>query len=562
MHLHPLSVFDGLSFLVAVFAAWTALDLFQQVRAHQGAGRLAWLTTAAAAMGGGVWSMHFIAMLGFNPAAPVHYDLGLTAASFLLAVAGASLAFLIASRGGGGRVVMAGIVMGASICAMHYLGMAALRTTAVLTYAPAPVALSAAIALSASIAALFAAERARSPLWRLGSAVVLGLAVVGMHHVAMAALTLSPLQSSASLDPPGAPPLMLAVGVAAVTVVILFLALAASMIGQRDKLISIIDAGGVGYWELSLPGQTLWLSGRARKYLDLAHGEAFGPRDFVRKLKPEDLPRRAATLARALNGDGEYNAEYQMRDSGRWLLLRGRLIRSRSGRPMKLAGVITDVTDRRQAFAALATSEHRQRLLINELNHRVKNTLATVQSIAALTARRSSSVEEFMRLFEARLIALSDTHNLLTANGWEKAGLRDLLIQEFRPYAEDRLRMEGPEVTLGAEQSLSMGLILHELVTNAAKYGPLKCPNGAAGWVDVRWSEVDEDGLTVLDWIEHGGPVVAAPTRSGFGSRLIDVSIRTTLAGSATMDYADGRLHCRLLFRPGTTKGAEPAAQK
>jgi len=551
VHLHPLSVFDGLSFLVAVFAAWTALDLFQQARAHQGAGRLAWLTTAAAAMGGGVWSMHFIAMLGFNPAAPVHYDPGLTAASFLLAVAGSSLAFLIASRGGAGRVVIAGIVMGASICAMHYLGMAALRTTAVLTYAPAPVALSAAIALSASIAALFAAERARSPLWRLGSAVVLGLAVVGMHHVAMAALTLSPLQSSASLDPPGAPPLMLAIGVAAVTVVILFLALAASMIGQRDKLISIIDAGGVGYWELSLPGQTLWLSGRARKYLDLAHGEAFGPRDFVRKLKPEDLPRRAATLARALNGDGEYNAEYQMRDSGRWLLLRGRLIRSRSGRPIKLAGVITDVTDRRQAFAALATSEHRQRLLINELNHRVKNTLATIQSIAALTARRSSSVEEFMRLFEARLIALSDTHNLLTANGWEKAGLRDLLIQEFRPYAEDRLRMEGPEVTLGAEQSLSMGLILHELVTNAAKYGPLKCPSEAAGWVDVRWSAVDADGRITLDWVEHGGPVVAPPTRSGFGSRLIDVSIRTTLAGSATMDYADGRLHCRLVFRPG-----------
>ena len=271
----------------------------------------------------------------------------------------------------------------------------------------------------------------------------------------------------------------------------------------------------------------------------------------MRKLKPEDLPRRAATLARALNGDGEYNAEYQMRDSGRWLLLRGRLIRSRSGRPIKLAGVVTDVTDRRQAFAALATSEHRQRLLINELNHRVKNTLATIQSIAALTARRSSSVEEFMRLFEARLIALSDTHNLLTANGWERARLRDLILLEFRPYAEDRLRMQGPEVTLEADQALSMGLILHELVTNAAKYGALSCPEGAPGWVDVAWTEADADGLIALDWVEHGGPSVAPPTRSGFGSRLIDVSIRNTLAGSAAMDYADGRLHCRLSFRPG-----------
>ena len=327
------------------------------------------------------------------------------------------------------------------------------------------------------------------------------------------------------------------------------------MVDQRDKLIAIIDAGGVGYWELALPRQDLWLSGRARKYLVLARGEPFAARDLARKLKPEDMARRTETLERALRGDGDYAAEYQIRDSGRWLQVRGRLIRSRSGKPIKLAGVITDVTDRHQAFAALATSEHRQRLLINELNHRVKNTLATIQSIAALTARRSSSVEDFMRLFEARLIALSDTHNLLTANGWEKARLSDLLVQEFRPYAEDRLRMTGPDVTLGAEQSLSMGLILHELVTNAAKYGPLKCPNEAAGWVEVRWSGLD-DGLVSLDWIEHGGPEVEPPTRTGFGSRLIDTSIRTTLAGSATMDYAHGRLHCRLTFRPGGAPNA------
>jgi len=554
VHLHLFSVFDGLSFLVAVFAAWTALDLFQQVRAHQGGRRLAWLATAGTAMGGGVWSMHSIAMLGFDPGAAVRYDLPLTVVSFLLAVAGSGLAFLIAAgRANRRRMILAGLIMGTGICTMHYVGMAALRTAANLTYAPGLVVLSAAIALFASIAALFAVEQDRSPLWRLTAALILGLAVVGMHHVAMAALTVTPLQTTAPLNPPGAPPLILAVGVAGMTVLILFLALAVAMVDQRDKLIAIIDAGGVGYWELALPGQTLWLSGRARKYLDLAHGESFGPGDFLRKLKPEDLPRRAATLARALDGDGEYNAEYQMRDSGRWLQLRGRLIRSRSGRPIKLAGVITDVTDRRQAFAALATSEHRQRLLINELNHRVKNTLATIQSIAALTARRSTSLEDFIGLFQARLIALSDTHNLLTANGWEKARLRDLLVQEFRPYAEDRLRMTGPDVTLGAEQALSMGLILHELVTNAAKYGALSSPDGAAGWVTVSWTGVDDDGRVTLDWSEHAGPLVTSPTRSGFGSRLIDTSIRTTLAGTAAMDYAEGRLHCRLTFRPGDT---------
>ena len=554
MHLHAVSVFDGLSFLVAVFAAWTALDLFQQVRSHQGGARLAWLATAAAAMGGGIWSMHFIAMLGFDPGSPVRYDLTLTVVSFLLATAGSSLAFLIAAeRADTRRMILAGLVMGAGICAMHYVGMAALRTSAALSYAPGLVAASAAVALLASVAALFAVNQDRSRLWRLTAALVLGLAVAGMHHVAMAALTVTPVQIAAPLDTPGAPPLMLAAAVAGVTVLILFLALAVAMVDQRDKLIAIIDAGGVGYWELALPGQDLWLSGRARKYLGLARGEPFAARDLPRKLKPEDMARRAEALERALRGDGDYAAEYQIRDSGRWLQVRGRLIRSRSGKPIKLAGVITDVTDRHQAFAALATSEHRQRLLINELNHRVKNTLATIQSIAALTARRSSSVEDFMRLFEARLIALSDTHNLLTANGWEKARLRDLLIQEFRPYAEDRLRMEGTDVTLGAEQSLSMGLILHELVTNAAKYGPLKCPDGAAGWIEVRWTDADDDGRVTLDWSEHAGPLVTSPTRSGFGSRLIDTSIRTTLAGTAAMDYAEGRLHCRLTFRPGDT---------
>lgn len=557
MHLHVVSVFDGLSFLVAVFAAWTALDLFQQVRAHQGGGRLAWLATAATAMGGGIWSMHFIAMLGFHPEAPVRYDLALTILSFLLAVVGSSLAFLIAAgREDRRRMVLAGLVMGVSICAMHYVGMAALRTSASLTYAPGLVVLSAAVALFASIAALFAVEQDRSPLWRLTAALVLGLAVVGMHHVAMAALTVTPIQTTASLDPPGAPPLILAVAVAAVTILILFLALAVAMVDQRDKLIAIIDAGDVGYWEMSLPRQTLWISDRARKHLGVAPGAPFTVRDFARKLRPEDIPRRTATLARALKGDGEYDAEYQMRESGRWLQVRGRLMRARSGRARKLAGVIIDVTDRHQAFAALATSEHRQRLLINELNHRVKNTLATIQSIAALTARRTTSIEEFMRLFEARLIALSDTHNLLTANGWERARLRDLVLQEFRPYAEDQLRMQGPDVTLEAEQALSMGLILHELLTNAAKYGALSRPHETNGRVDILWTGVDDNGLVTLDWIEHGGPVVAPPTRSGFGSRLIDTSVRSTLAGSATMDYADGRLHCRLVFRPGAAPKA------
>lgn len=512
-------------------------------------------------MGGGVWAMHFIAMLGFDPGAPVHYDFTLTLLSFLLAVLGTSLAFLIAARGRDlGRTLAAGGVMGSSIGAMHYLGMAALQTATPLSYSPPLVVLSLGVALLASVAALSAAAHEGSRAWRLIAAVVLGLAVVGMHYSGMAALRLGPVPALPPVEAAhhaGAPPLMLAVAVAAVAAVILILALAASMLNQRSKLLAVIDAGGVGYWELGLPGRTVWLSGRARKFLGLAHGQGFTARDLAERIRPEDRIALETAVDSAMKGDGEYACEIWTSPTGRWLQFRGRLIRSRFGRGARLAGVVIDVTDRREAFSALATSEHRQRLLINELNHRVKNTLATIQSIAALTARRATSVEDFMPLFQARLIALSDTHNLLTANGWERAGLRDLVRQEFRPYAEDQLRMDGPALTLEAEQSLSMGLVLHELATNAAKYGALSRPDQAGGRVDIRWGEPDEQGVVTLDWIEHGGPTVTAPTRSGFGSRLIDASLRGVLKGSASMDYAGGRLHCRLRFRPG---GGTPEA--
>jgi two-component sensor histidine kinase len=201
------------------------------------------------------------------------------------------------------------------------------------------------------------------------------------------------------------------------------------------------------------------------------------------------------------------------------------------------------------AFSALETSEHRQRLLLNELNHRVKNTLATIQSIAALTARRTSTTEEFMTLFESRLIALSDTHNLLTANGWERARLRDLIQQEFRPFAEDQLRLDGPDVTLGAEQALSMSLILHELATNAAKYGALSTPD-TRGRVTLKWRPVEDDEMVHLVWSEEGGPVVPPPTRRGFGSRLIETSVKGVLRGRISVDYSSGSLKCDMVFRP------------
>ena len=540
-------VFVLLSYVVAVFAGWTALDLFKRIRGREGADQAPWLATAALAMGGGVWAMHFIAMLGYAPGHRIAYDPLLTVLSFLLAVAGTAAAFFAASRErlGLGRIPLAGVVMGLAIALMHYVGMAAMEMTGQMSWRYDLILLSVLIAIAASIAALWTAQREASVATRIAAAAILGLAVTGMHYVGMAALTVhaAALTSAGT----GAPPIVIAIAVAAATLIILFVALAASMADERDRLVEVLAAGDVGYWEVYVRSRAFNLSPRARELLGLAKDQSAGPVLDPTWLAPEHLDRRAEALEKAFSGEAEYDIEYPVPATGRWVQSRGRLIRSRSGRPIKLAGVVTDITDRHHAFAALETSERRQKLLINELNHRVKNTLATLQSIAALTARRATSVEEFSAQFGARLMALSDTHNLLTSSGWEQATLADLLANELRPFAPEQFRLEGPDVMLGAPQALAMGMIIHELATNAAKHGALSTPDGC---VSVTWSAADADGRTTLDWVETGGPVVSRPSRNGFGSRLIATSLKGDLGGFADLDYAPEGLKARLVFRP------------
>ena len=198
----------------------------------------------------------------------------------------------------------------------------------------------------------------------------------------------------------------------------------------------------------------------------------------------------------------------------------------------------SDVTDR-------VRGEQQQKLLVDELNHRVKNTLATVQSIAAQTLRTSPDPEDFRKAFEARLMALSGTHDLLTASNWRQAGLRDVLLVELRAHGAERYQLDGPNVPLSPAEALRLGLIFHELATNAAKYGALA---NADGCVRVSWTleNCPEAARLVLDWTEVGGPPVTAPTRRGFGSRLIERSLQGQVGGAAAMTFGDQGLHCRL----------------
>lgn len=189
--------------------------------------------------------------------------------------------------------------------------------------------------------------------------------------------------------------------------------------------------------------------------------------------------------------------------------------------------------------------QRRQKLLVDELNHRVKNTLATVQSIALQTLRSHPDQAAFAEAFQSRLLALSHTHDLLTRNHWDKADLAAILAHEAAPYGADRLVLEGPPVSVGPRAALALGMAVHELATNAAKYGALSV---ASGVVTARWSlsgSADDQRL-ILDWTESGGPPVAEPARKGFGGRLIELSIRHDLAGEVSTDYAPDGLRVRI----------------
>jgi PAS domain S-box-containing protein len=178
-----------------------------------------------------------------------------------------------------------------------------------------------------------------------------------------------------------------------------------------------------------------------------------------------------------------------------------------------------DVTQR-----VLATQQ--QRLLLDEINHRVKNTLAIVQALVAQTLKTTTSPAVFADRLQARLAALSHSHNLLTASQWSGVELKSLLLQELSHYGEGRLSIDGPLTILSPRRTVNLGLVFHEMATNAAKYGALSVPEGR---LEVGWSidRAASPARLKIDWIESNGPPVHAPAQSGFGSRLIERTMRS-----------------------------------
>lgn len=211
-------------------------------------------------------------------------------------------------------------------------------------------------------------------------------------------------------------------------------------------------------------------------------------------------------------------------------------------------GTIDSMTGAVQEITEQRLREAESELLIRELTHRIKNTLATVQSIASMMRYEKADPDVAFATFEARLAALGDAHSLLADGQWESVPLEQIITTALKPFGHG-FQLVGPHLVLKSQAVLTLSMVFHELATNAAKYGALSVPSGR---VSVAWSVgVDEtkgERFLSLVWFEAGGPPVKPPTRKGFGRILIERGVGFDLKGSARMDFYPDGLCCELII--------------
>ncbi|MEH0198885.1 HWE histidine kinase domain-containing protein [Caulobacter sp. CCNWLY153] len=266
-------------------------------------------------------------------------------------------------------------------------------------------------------------------------------------------------------------------------------------------------------------------------------------------IAPQDLPGAQAHVRALLAGRLDTYAAERRLIAGDgdllWIRLNVSKVQPRGGLAY-LVAIIADITARKAVEAEQERHQGQLRLLINELNHRVKNTLATVQSMAAQTLRNEPDPVTAFEKFELRLLGLSLAHDVLTRESWHGADLCEVAQRALAPFtaAAGRVSVAGPPCFLPPGGALTMSLVFHELATNALKYGALSNLDGS---VAVAWSFDQASRALSLTWTETGGPrVEAPPTRRGFGSRLIERSLRGELRGQVRMEWREEGLVCRL----------------
>lgn len=315
----------------------------------------------------------------------------------------------------------------------------------------------------------------------------------------------------------------------------------------QARLSFALDSAGMGELVLDPATDRTVHSPGLAKLLGYPGDRILGREEIRQAVHPDDRAMVAAHRDSAIAGPGEaFEIEHRVvwpDGTIRWLANRGRVARGADGEPVEVTAVFFDITERKLADA-------QQRLLLDELNHRVKNTLATVQSIARQTRRSAGDADAFNQAFEGRLAALSRAHDLLTKASWHGASLAEVLRETLAPHQSGadeaaRVTIEGPPIRLRPNAAVTLNMAFHEMATNALKYGALSCE---AGRLSVCWAVdagPDPAGLTIT-WIESGGPPVDPPLRRGFGARLLEQGLTRELDGVVRLDYLPEGVRCAI----------------
>ena len=305
---------------------------------------------------------------------------------------------------------------------------------------------------------------------------------------------------------------------------------------------SALAAGRMGTWETDLVAKTrLWTpEGMALFGINVPDGRGHvgGAQDeYWSALHPDDryLMQKFHELA---DNQDSFTSEYRVvwpDGTALWLRGHGRVVaRTPDGKAHRMVSIVADVTERK------AAEDHAQ-FLMQELSHRSKNLLAVIQSISRRTARTTATMEEFEGRFGQRLQGLAASHDVLVRNSWQGAPLADLMRQQLMPFIDiqsPRVELSGPDLSVTAEATQAIGLAIHELATNAIKYGALSVPEGK---VKISWAFDRESRASpglLLKWVEQGGPPVVPPSRNGFGHLVIGEMIERSLNAKVALDFA------------------------
>lgn len=293
-----------------------------------------------------------------------------------------------------------------------------------------------------------------------------------------------------------------------------------------------LAAAQMGEFAWDMARDRLAISARMSAIVGLPAGAvpAEGGEALARHAHPHDAEALRNSVRHGLEHFGRFEAEFRWvrPDDGRsvWLYAAGGRREGRGPGGRRIVGLVQDITGRK-------AEDDANRALVAELDHRVKNVLASVQSLAAQSARRTTSLDAFLKTFAGRLDAMASAHTLLTATRWRGAEIGNVAAAELGGLAPGQARWSGPEVVLNPRATNALTLALHELATNAVKFGALSAETGR---VEVAWTCRPEGGFR-LCWTERGGPPVAPPTRRGFGSTLLERVTGRELGGEARLEF-------------------------